>query len=43
MFSAWADLAGRMKDKLNVVAVNCDEQKRLCSAEGIRGYPTLRM
>lgn len=32
-----------MKNKLNVVAVNCDAHPRLCSAEGIEGYPTLKM
>lgn len=32
-----------MKNKLNVVAVNCDAHPRLCSAEGIKVYPTLKM
>ncbi|KAI5451445.1 hypothetical protein NCC49_001751 [Naganishia albida] len=39
----WSELAGLMKNKLNVVAVNCDAHPRLCTAEGIKGYPTLKM
>ncbi|KAJ9102535.1 hypothetical protein QFC21_002936 [Naganishia friedmannii] len=40
---AWSELAGHMKDKLRVVSVNCDDHKRLCTTEGVKGYPTMRM
>ncbi|KAJ9121734.1 hypothetical protein QFC22_002355 [Naganishia vaughanmartiniae] len=39
----WSQFAKRMKDKLRVVSVNCDDHKSLCTTEGVRGYPTLRM
>ncbi|CAN9108530.1 unnamed protein product [Alternaria alternata] len=37
----WANLARQMKGKLNVGEVNCDAEKKLCKAAGVRGYPTM--
>lgn len=37
----WANLARQMKGKLNVGEVNCDVEKKLCKAAGVRGYPTM--
>ncbi|KAI6119926.1 thioredoxin-like protein [Pisolithus croceorrhizus] len=37
----WSQLARHMQHKLNIAEVNCDDQKPLCSSQGIPGYPTL--
>jgi hypothetical protein len=36
-------LATSLKNKLNVAAVNCDENPSLCRKAGIKGYPTIRL
>jgi len=42
--SAWLGAAKELKDKVNVGAVNCDDEanKAVCSEYGIRGFPTLK-
>ncbi|KAH7930318.1 thioredoxin-like protein [Leucogyrophana mollusca] len=37
----WKQLGRHMKGKLNIAEVNCDEQKSLCSSQGVTGYPML--
>ncbi|KZT13191.1 thioredoxin-domain-containing protein [Laetiporus sulphureus 93-53] len=37
----WTQLAGVMQHKLAIAEVNCDEHAALCSAEGVKGFPTL--
>jgi thioredoxin-like negative regulator of GroEL len=32
-----------LEDKIPIANVDCDEHKDLCSAEEIRGYPTLKL
>lgn len=39
--SDWEQAATELRDKVNVGAVNCDEEKSLCSEYGIKGFPTL--
>jgi hypothetical protein len=36
-------LAGALKNKLNIAAVNCDENPALCRKSEIKGYPTIRL
>jgi protein disulfide-isomerase len=37
----WHNLARQMRGNLNIGEVNCDEQKAICKAAGVRGYPTM--
>ncbi|OSD01995.1 thioredoxin-domain-containing protein [Trametes coccinea BRFM310] len=37
----WTQLAGQMKNKLNIAEVNCEEHNALCRQEGVTGYPML--
>lgn len=43
MANAFKELAHSLKDRVNVIEVNCEEYKLLCSQYRITGYPTLRM
>ncbi|WVR04133.1 protein disulfide-isomerase domain [Kwoniella sp. DSM 27419] len=36
-------LGEEMKNKLNIVAVDCEAHKEFCRREGIMGYPTIRL
>ncbi|KAK4688153.1 protein disulfide-isomerase, partial [Tremellales sp. Uapishka_1] len=36
-------LGEAMKDKLNVIKVDCDANTALCRKHGVQGYPTLRL
>lgn len=40
--SKWRKLAESLHGVVRVAAVNCDEQKALCQAQGVRGYPTIK-
>ncbi|KAL4075556.1 thioredoxin-like protein [Scleroderma citrinum] len=37
----WSQLARHMQHKMNIAEVNCDDNNRLCSSQGVAGYPTL--
>jgi thioredoxin domain-containing protein 5 len=37
----WNQLAKHMQGQLNIAEVNCEDQKSLCKAQDIEGYPTL--
>ncbi|KAG6915044.1 hypothetical protein DXG01_013774 [Tephrocybe rancida] len=37
----WRQLASHMKNKVNIVEVNCDDHGALCKSYGVTGYPTL--
>eukprot|EP00514_Thraustochytrium_sp_LLF1b_P013327 CAMPEP_0184541634 /NCGR_PEP_ID=MMETSP0199_2-20130426/1497_1 /TAXON_ID=1112570 /ORGANISM="Thraustochytrium sp., Strain LLF1b" /LENGTH=127 /DNA_ID=CAMNT_0026935369 /DNA_START=85 /DNA_END=468 /DNA_ORIENTATION=- len=41
----WTDLAKKFEgsDKVGVYKVDCTVQKDICSEQGVRGYPTLKM
>lgn len=39
----WTELAMKLKGKLNVGKVNCDEHRALCKKEKVLGYPTIKM
>lgn len=34
-------LSSNLKDKINLVEYECDNQKEICQQNGIRGYPTV--
>lgn len=38
----WEQLGEEMKGKVNIASVNCDENKKLCDENKVRGYPTLK-
>ncbi|KAG2453652.1 hypothetical protein HYH02_001865 [Chlamydomonas schloesseri] len=38
----WSAVAKSLKGVVKVGAVNCEEAKELCSAHGVRGYPTIQ-
>ncbi|KAI5119626.1 hypothetical protein M0805_007890 [Coniferiporia weirii] len=37
----WTQLAARLRHKLNIAEVNCDNHKDLCKSQGVLGYPSL--
>ncbi|KAL4068565.1 hypothetical protein V8B97DRAFT_2024807 [Scleroderma yunnanense] len=37
----WSQLARHVQHKMNIAEVNCDDSNRLCSSQGVAGYPTL--
>ncbi|OCH93224.1 thioredoxin-domain-containing protein [Obba rivulosa] len=37
----WTQLAGLMQHRLTIAEVDCEENKALCMAEGVNGYPML--
>ncbi|ORX74267.1 thioredoxin-domain-containing protein [Linderina pennispora] len=39
----WAELGGKLRGKMNVGSVNCDEASSLCSKYNVQGYPTLKL
>ncbi|KAJ1948999.1 hypothetical protein EC988_004945, partial [Linderina pennispora] len=39
----WAELGGKLRGKMNVGSVNCDEATSLCSKYNVQGYPTLKL
>ena len=41
----WRKLAKSMKDdeKVHIVQVDCQAESKLCSEEGIKSYPTIRL
>lgn len=41
MAPTWAEMAQKLKDKLNVGEVNCEKERRLCKDVGVKGYPTI--
>lgn len=38
----WRKLADALHGVVRVSAVNCDDQKSLCSGRGVQGYPTIK-
>lgn len=40
--SKWRKVADSLHGVIRVTAVNCDDQKSLCQAQGIQGYPTIK-
>lgn len=40
---AYNKLAEELKDKVNIVAVDCDAHRALCTSNGVRGFPTIKM
>ena len=40
---AYDKLAEELKDKVNIVAVDCDAHRALCTSNGVRGFPTIKM
>lgn len=40
---AYDKLAEELKDKVNIVAVDCDAHRSLCTKNGVRGFPTIKM
>ena len=40
---AYDKLAEEMKDKVNIVAVDCDAHRALCTSNGVKGFPTIKM
>ncbi|KAJ1945867.1 hypothetical protein FBU59_002184 [Linderina macrospora] len=39
----WAELGSKMRGRLNVGSINCDEASSLCSKYNVQGYPTLKL
>ncbi|TFK64723.1 protein disulfide isomerase [Pluteus cervinus] len=37
----WKQLAKHMQDKLVIAEVDCEDEKGICSSQGIKGYPSL--
>jgi hypothetical protein len=40
---AYEQLAEALKNKMNVVAVNCEQHGTFCRQQGVLGYPTLKL
>jgi len=40
---AYDKLAEELKDKMNIVAVDCDAHRALCTSNGVKGFPTIKM
>jgi len=40
---AYDKLAEELKDKVNIVAVDCDAHRALCTKNGVKGFPTIKM
>jgi thiol-disulfide isomerase/thioredoxin len=40
---AYDKLAEELKDKVNIVAVDCDAHRALCTSNGVKGFPTIKM
>lgn len=40
---AYDKLAEELKDKLNIVAVDCDAHRAVCTRNGVKGFPTIKM
>jgi thiol-disulfide isomerase/thioredoxin len=40
---AYDKLAEELEGKVNIVAVDCDAHRPLCSKNGVRGFPTIKM
>jgi thiol-disulfide isomerase/thioredoxin len=40
---AYDKLAEELKDKVNIVAVDCDSHRALCTSNGVKGFPTIKM
>lgn len=40
---AYDKLAEELKDKMNIVAVDCDAHRALCTSNGVQGFPTIKM
>ncbi|KAL3131807.1 hypothetical protein ABBQ38_007523 [Trebouxia sp. C0009 RCD-2024] len=38
----WSQAARALKGIAKVAAVNCEEEKQLCSKHGVKGYPTIK-
>eukprot|EP01023_Acetabularia_acetabulum_P004805 TRINITY_DN12033_c0_g1_i1.p1 TRINITY_DN12033_c0_g1~~TRINITY_DN12033_c0_g1_i1.p1 ORF type:complete len:466 (+),score=101.85 TRINITY_DN12033_c0_g1_i1:119-1516(+) len=38
----WIEAAGQLKGKVKLGAINCDEEKSVCSEFGVRGFPTIK-
>lgn len=36
-------MAAAMQNKLNIVAVNCDDSKPLCNEHGVSYYPNVKL
>ncbi|KAJ2761620.1 hypothetical protein IWQ56_005222, partial [Coemansia nantahalensis] len=39
----WAELGAAAKGKVNIGSVNCDDHAKLCAAQKVQGYPTLKL
>jgi len=39
----WEELATKSKEKFNVAKVDCTVEKDVCSQNGVRGYPTVKL
>jgi hypothetical protein len=40
---AYDKLAEELRDKVNIVAVDCDAHRPLCTKNEVRGFPTIKM
>jgi thioredoxin-like negative regulator of GroEL len=40
---AYDKLAEELKDKVNIVAVDCDAHRALCTKNGVKGFPTIKL
>jgi hypothetical protein len=40
---AYDKLAEESKDKVNIVAVDCDAHRALCTKNGVKGFPTIKL
>jgi thioredoxin-like negative regulator of GroEL len=43
LMTAYDKLAEELKDKVNIVAVDCDAHRSLCTKNGVKGFPTIKM
>jgi hypothetical protein len=41
--AVYEQVAEALRGKVNVAAVDCEEHKSFCRAEGVMGYPTIRL
>ncbi|KAF9916021.1 hypothetical protein BX616_004800 [Lobosporangium transversale] len=39
----YEELAGALKDKVNVAKVDCTQNQAICMSEEVRGYPTIKL
>ena len=40
---AYDQLASDMKDKINIIAVNCDDHRPLCVKHEVKAFPTIKL